>query len=81
MLASCFRSGDIRTQVLQMMYGGSRGEVADWSSPPRVRVALQGLVFALKRSLAHRSKRLASAWKSERATARALAQNARRTEA
>jgi lipopolysaccharide biosynthesis protein len=83
LLASCFRSGDIRAQVLQMMYGSSRapGDVTDWSSPPRVRVALAGLAFALKRSLTHRAKRLASAWKSERATARVLAESARRTEA
>ena len=83
LLASCFRSGDIRAQVLQMMYGPSHTatEVTDWSAPPRVRVALAGLVFALKRSLLHRSKRIARTWQSERATARALSQNARRTEA
>jgi rhamnosyltransferase len=83
LLASCFRSGDIRAQVLQMMYGPSRSpsDVTDWSSPPRVRVALAGLVFALKRSLLHRWKHIARNWKSGRATARALSQNTRRTEA
>ena len=83
LLSSCFRSGDIRAQVLQMMYGTPQapGQVSDWSSPPRVRVALAGLAFALKRSLLHRSRRIANAWKSGRATSRALSQSARRTEA
>jgi len=87
LLASCFRSGDIRMQVLQMMYGtqkstnGGSGGITDWSSPPRIRIALAGLAFALKRSLLHRSRSIARAWQSERATARALSESARRSEA
>ena len=84
LLSSCFRSGDIRAQVLQMMYGSqdaTGANVSDWSSPPRIRVALAGLAFALKRSLAHRTRRIANAWRSDRAAARALSQSARRTEA
>lgn len=76
LLSSCFRSGDIRAQVLQMMYGTERtteANVSDWSSPPRVRVALTGLAFALKRSAAHRWRHFVERWRSERQIGRALA--------
>jgi len=77
LLASCFRSGDIRAQVLQMMYGTPRAThddgITDWSSPPRVRVAFAGLAFALKRSVLHRSRSFVKAWQSRRATQRMLA--------
>ncbi|HEY0231053.1 MAG TPA: rhamnan synthesis F family protein [Dokdonella sp.] len=74
LLASCFRSGDIRNQVLQMMFGLPPGSAdaplpanaaVEWSAPPRVRIALAGLAFAMKRSLLHRSHRLAKALRSK----------------
>jgi lipopolysaccharide biosynthesis protein len=76
LLASCFRSGDVREQVLQMMYGGEAPRdgkpIADWTSPPRVRVALAGLVFALKRSLSHRVRNWIGRRRARRQTFRAL---------
>jgi rhamnosyltransferase len=74
LLASCFRSGDIRDQVLQMMFGQAPGTApaplpanasVEWSAPPRVRIALAGLAFAMKRSLLHRSHRLAKALRTK----------------
>lgn len=69
LLASCFRSGDIRDQILHMMFGEkpvappppSANASVEWSAPPRVRIALAGLVFAMKRSIQHRTRDLVKA--------------------
>jgi rhamnosyltransferase len=72
LLSSCFTSGDIRDQVLHMMFGPAPKPAApspnaaiEWSAPPRVRIALAGLAFAMKRSLAYRTRMLIKALRGD----------------
>lgn len=88
LLASCFRSGDIREQVMQMMFGQSEDARAapgtnasvEWSAPPRVRIALAGLLYAMKRSFVHRSHRIARALRGKNESPRVLTGHTRRDE-
>ncbi|MEO7433408.1 MAG: rhamnan synthesis F family protein [Dokdonella sp.] len=53
LLSSCFRTGDIRSQVLQMIYGTEAEERAK-AADTGVRVSFQRLVTALRNSLRFR---------------------------
>lgn len=72
LLASCFRSGDVRLQILQMMQGDTPAAVEPDApldaSAPNVRLACVQLASALKRSVAYRCAKLVRSVRGTRET-------------
>jgi len=86
LLSSCFNSGDIRDQVLHMMFGPAPKAAApaanapiEWSAPPRVSIALAGLAFAMKRSIAFRTRQIVKTLRGSREGTEIMSGRARRS--